>query len=132
MTREELLQGYWDLVKRLYAPEAFFDRYFKVYESADYLRRRAEICKKAGQGKRLPTLAYGMVLLWSLFWALVRDRSVMAVGTVYIKYFFTRNIKHRPDIVGFAQFMNRCVTHWHFYKFTREARAGRLRTYNTL
>ena len=27
--------------------------------------------------------------------------------------------------------MNRCVTHWHFYKFTREAIAGRLRTYNS-
>jgi hypothetical protein len=35
-------------------------------------------------------------------------------------------------IVGFAQFMNRCVTHWHFYKFTREATAGRLRAYNTI
>jgi hypothetical protein len=35
-------------------------------------------------------------------------------------------------IVGFAQFMNRCVTHWHFYKFTREATSGRLRAYNTI
>ena len=35
-------------------------------------------------------------------------------------------------IVGFAQFMSRCVTHWHFYKFTREAIAGRLRAYNTI
>ena len=31
MTREELQRGYWDLVKRLYTPEAFFDRYFRVY-----------------------------------------------------------------------------------------------------
>jgi len=132
MTREELRQGYWDLVRRLYTPEAFFDRYFKVYESPAFLQRRAEICRKAGQGKRLPTLAYGLVLLWSLFWALLRDGSLLSVGTVYVKYFFTRNIRHRRDIVGFAQYMNRCVTHWHFYKFTREAIAGRLRTYNTL
>jgi hypothetical protein len=27
--------------------------------------------------------------------------------------------------------MNRCVTHWHFYKFTREMIAGRLRAYNS-
>jgi radical SAM superfamily enzyme YgiQ (UPF0313 family) len=132
MTREELRQGYWDLVRRLYTPEAFFDRYFKVYESPAFLQRRAEICRKAGQGKRLPTLAYGLVLLWSLFWALLRDGSLLSVGTVYVKYFFTRNIRHRRDIGGFAQYMNRCVTHWHFYKFTREAIAGRLRTYNTL
>jgi radical SAM superfamily enzyme YgiQ (UPF0313 family) len=132
MTRDELRQGYWDLVKRVYSPEAFLDRHFKIYESPAYVKRRAEICRKAGQGNRLPALAYGLALLWSLFWALFRDGSLRSVGTVYVKYFFTRSLKHRPDIVGFAQFMNRCVTHWHFYKFTREAIAGRLRTYNTL
>ena len=132
MTRDELRKGYWDLVKRLYTPEAFLERYFKVYESPEYLKRRAEICRKAGEGKSLPTLAYGLALLWSLFWALVRDGSLFTVGRVYPKYFFTRNLRHRRDIVGFAQFMNRCVTHWHFYKFTRELTAGRLRAYNTV
>ena len=131
MSRDELRQGYWDLVKRLYTPEAFLERYFKVYESPEYLKRRAEICRKAGEGKRLPTLRYGLALLWSLFWALWRDGSLTTVGKVYLKYFFTRNVKYRGDIVGFAQYMNRCVTHWHFYKFTREAIAGKLRTYNT-
>jgi radical SAM superfamily enzyme YgiQ (UPF0313 family) len=132
MTHAELRQGYWDLVKRLYTPEAFLERYFKIYESPTYVERRAEICRKAGQGNRLSTLAYGLMLLWSLFWTLLRDGSLGSVGTVYLKYFFTRSIKHRPGIVGFAQYVNRCVTHWHFYKFTREAIAGRLRTYNTL
>ncbi len=131
MSRDELRPGYWDLVKRLYTPEAFFDRYFKVYESPEYLQRRAEICSKAGEGKRLPTLVYGLALLWSLSWALLRDGSLTSVGSVYLKYFFTRNMRYRQDIVGFAQYMNRCVAHWHFYKFTREAIAGRLRTYNT-
>jgi len=132
MTRRELRQGYWDLVKRLYAPEAYLDRYFKVYESAEYLQRRADICRKAGEGKRLPTLAYALSLLWSLFWTLFWDGSLISLGRVYARYFFTRNLKHRRDIVGFAQFLNRCVTHWHFYKFTRELTAGRLRAYNTL
>ena len=132
MSRNELRQGYWDLVKRLYSPEAFLDRYFKVFQSPEYLRRRAEICRKAGEGKRLPTLGYGLVLLWSLFWTLVRDGSLISVGKVYLKYFFLHNIRHRPDIIGFAQFMNRCVTHWHFYRFTREMTAGKLRTYNTV
>lgn len=131
MTRDELRQGYWDLVKRLYSPEAFFDRYFKVYESPEYLERRAAICRKAGEGKLLPTLGYGLMLFWSLFWALARDGSIGTVGLVYTRYFFTRNLRYRRDIVGFAQFMNRCVTHWHFYKFTREAIAGRLKTYNS-
>ena len=81
MSREELRQGYWDLVSRLYTPEAFLDRYFKVYESPEYLQRRAAICKKAGEGKHWPTLGYGLALLWSLFWALLRDGSLTSVGT---------------------------------------------------
>ncbi len=131
MSRDELRQGYWDLVQRLYTPEAFFDRYFQVYRFAEFHRRRAEICRKAGEGKRLPTLAYGLALLWSLGWALWRDRSLRSVGWIYLKYFLTRNLKYRRDLVGFAQFMNRCVTHWHFYRFTREAVSGRLRTYSS-
>ncbi len=83
MTRDELRHGYWDLVRRLYSPEAYLDRYFKVFESPEYLERRAEICRKAGEGKRLPTLGYGLALLWSLFWALLRDGSLWSVGGVY-------------------------------------------------
>jgi radical SAM superfamily enzyme YgiQ (UPF0313 family) len=131
MNREELRDGYWNLVKRLYAPEAFLERYFKIFEYDGYLQRRAEICRKAGEGKSLPTLGYGLILLWSLFWALFRDGSLFSVGKVYGKYYFTRNRKNDRGIIGFARYMNRCVTHWHFYKFTREATSGRLRTYNS-
>ncbi len=131
MTREELREGYWNLVKRLYAPEAFLERYFKTFEFAGYLERRAEICRKAGEGKSLPTLGYGLILLWSLFWALARDGSLFSVGRVYVKNYFFRNLRYGRGIIGFAQYMNRCVTHWHFYKFTREATSGRLRTYNS-
>jgi len=131
MSREELREGYWNLVKRLYAPEAFLDRYFKIFEREDYLRRRAEICRRAGEGKSLPTLGYGLILLLSLFRALLRDGSLFSLGSIYVKNYFSRNRKHGRGIIAFAQYMNRCVTHWHFYKFTREATAGRLRTYNS-
>ena len=132
MTRDELRQGYWDLVTRLYSPEAYLERFFKVCQSREYMDRRAAICRKAGEGKSLPTLGYGLALLWTLFWALQADGSLARVGTVYARFFFTQKVLWRRGIVGFAQFMNRCVTHWHFYKFTREATAGRLRAYNTI
>ena len=132
MTRDELRNGYWDLVTRLYTPEAYLERYFKVCESKEYLERRAAICRKAGEGKSLPTLGYGLTLLWTLFWALTRDGSLRKVGAVYARFFFAKKILSQRGIIGFAQFMNRCVTHWHFYKFTREATAGRLRAYNTV
>jgi radical SAM superfamily enzyme YgiQ (UPF0313 family) len=132
MTREELRANYWELVGRLYTPEAFFERYFSVYKNyPEFERKRAEICEKAGEGKMLPTLGYGLISLWKLAKALIRDGSLRSVGRTYWRYFWRDNRKHRPGVIGFAQFMNRCVTHWHFYIFTRETRAGRLRTYNS-
>jgi radical SAM superfamily enzyme YgiQ (UPF0313 family) len=132
MTRDELRDGYWNLLKRLYSAEAYLDRSCRVYESESYVARRAEICRRANEGRRLPTLAYGLMLLWTLCGALLRDGSLFSVGGVYAKYLFSSRILGRRGVVGFAQFMNRCVTHWHFYKFTREATAGRLRAYNTI
>jgi radical SAM superfamily enzyme YgiQ (UPF0313 family) len=132
MTRDELREGYWNLLKRLYTPEAYLDRSRRVYESKTYVERRAEICRKANEGRQLPTLAYGLMLFWSLCGALLRDGSFFAVGGVYARSFFSRKPRGRRGVIGFAQFMNRCVTHWHFYKFTREATAGRLRAYNTI
>jgi radical SAM superfamily enzyme YgiQ (UPF0313 family) len=131
MTREELRQGYWDLVGRLYTPQAYLERYLRVFQFPEYLRRRAEICRRAGEGKKLPTLGYGLILLWSLGWALWRAGALTSVGRVYVNYFCRRYLKYRRDIIGFAQYMNRCVTHWHFYQFTREVVAGRIKTYNS-
>ena len=131
MTSAELKQGYWDLLNRLYAPRAFLDRSFKVAQFPEFRRKRAEICNKAGEGKRIRTLSYGMILLWNLFWALLKDRSLTKIGSVYVRYFFGRSLRYRSDIIGFAQFMNTCVTHWHFYKYTREGTNGNLRLFNS-
>ncbi len=62
MTPQELQQGYWELLKRLYEPQAFFDRYFQVNAYPDFKRRRAEISIRANEGKALPTLVYGLAV----------------------------------------------------------------------
>jgi len=130
MTAAELQAGYWDLVKRLYSPGHFLERYFKSFELPEYLRRRAEISTKASEGKLVPTLGYGLILLWNLFFELRREGALRDVGSVYLRY-FRHSLRHRADAIGFAQYMNRCVTHWHFYKFIREATSGRLRRWNS-
>jgi radical SAM superfamily enzyme YgiQ (UPF0313 family) len=132
MSPAELRTGYWDLLNRLYTPENFMDRYFRQFLQPEFFRRRAEIAAKtAGSHNALKTLLYGILLTWNLFWTLLRDRSLRKIGRVYLHYFFEHSKRYQRGIVGFAQFMNRCVTHWHFYKFTREATAGRLRLFNS-
>jgi hypothetical protein len=102
-----------------------------VYRFPEYHEKRAEISRKASEGKLIPTLAYGIGMAASLATALIKDGSLSTIGKTYAKYFVKENLPRRRDAIGFAQFVNRCVTHWHFYKFTREARAGKLRTYNS-
>ena len=111
--------------------EAFLDRYFHGYGYPSYHRKRAEISRKASEGKFLPTLAYGLILLGKLTRTLWQDGSLGSLGGVYLKKFFTDNLRYRRDVIGFAQYMNRCVTHWHFYRFTREASSGKLRLFSS-
>lgn len=130
MTREELISNYWDLVERLYRPEAFLERYLHSYQYPEYHKRRAEMCDKAKEGKFLPTAGYAMILFKNLLWTLVKDGSLRKLAPTYLRY-YRKARKYRKDTIGLAQFLNRCVTHFHFYRFTREARTGKLRTYNS-
>ena len=130
MSREELISNYWDLVERLYRPEAFLERYLHSYRLPEYHARRAAMCDKAKEGKFLPTLGYAGILLKNLTWTLLRDGSFKKLAPTYLRY-YRKSRKYRRDLIGLAQFLNRCVTHFHFYRFTREARSGQLRTYNS-
>jgi radical SAM superfamily enzyme YgiQ (UPF0313 family) len=131
MTPDELQQGYWKLLNRLYSPQAFLERYFTIYQYPEFRRRRAAIFEKAKENKALKALTYGLILAWNLFWALFKDGSLKKIGSVYLRYFFDHSRRYRGGIFGFAQFMNRCVTHWHFWKFTQEGTAGKLRLFNS-
>ena len=83
------------------------------------------------ENKAMQAFGYGLILAWKLFWALLKDGSLQQVGSVYLHYFFKQMRRYQRGVFGFAQFMNRCVTHWHFYRFTREGTAGRLRLFNS-
>src|ERR1043166_7261431 len=131
MTPAELQGGYWELLKRLYTPHAFLDRYFKIYRYPEFRQRRAQMFARANENKALQALASGLIAGWNLFWALFKDGSLRKVGLVYLRYFLEHSRRYQSGVFGFAQFINRCVTHWHFYKFTREVTAGKLRLFNS-
>jgi radical SAM superfamily enzyme YgiQ (UPF0313 family) len=131
MTPERLKSGYWDLLRRLYAPEAFLERYFKIYEYPEFRQRRAAIVATTKEHKVLRTLVYGLILTWNLFRTLVKYKSLKTVGTVYWRYFWEHRRRYQKGITGYTQFVNRCVAHWHFWKFTEEGTNGRLRMFNS-
>ena len=117
--------------RRLYTPEAFLERYFKIYEYPEFRQRRAAIVAKTKEHKVLRTLVYGLILTWNLFRTLVKYKSLKTVGTVYWRYFWEHRRRYQKGITGYTQFVNRCVAHWHFWKFTEEGTNGRLRMFNS-
>ena len=131
MSPERLRQGYWDLLRRLYGPEAFLNRYFKIFQSPQFRQRRAAMVAKANEIHTGRTIAYGVILAWNLFWTLFEHRSLNSVGRVYLRYLVTHSLYYQRSLTGVVQFINRCVTHWHFYRFTCEATAGKLRMFNS-
>lgn len=131
MTPERLQTGYWDLLRRVYAPEAFLERYFKIYQYPEFRQRRATIIVKANERKILRTLIYGSILTWNLFRALIKDKRLKTVGAVYWRFFWEHRRLYQKGVTGFAQFVNRCVAHWHFWKFTEEGTNGKLRLFNS-
>jgi radical SAM superfamily enzyme YgiQ (UPF0313 family) len=131
MTVDELQQGYWGLLERVYAPQAFFDRYFRIYQYPEFRRRRLEMIRRANENKKARAMVYGIILTWRLFWTLFRDGSLKKVGRVYCRNYVEQKRRYQRGVFGFAQFINRCVAHWHFYKFTREGTTGRLRLFNS-
>ncbi len=132
MSREDLKSNYLDLVGRLYAPEAFLERYTKTLQNREFLNRRAEVREKTGQGRALRNMAFGLVLVRNLFRVLRREGLLGRVGSVYVRYFFDRRCRHSWNIIEFSAFMDLCVTHWHFYKLHMESRAGNLRKYTII
>ena len=59
MTPAELQQGYWQLLKRLYTPQAFLDRYFRIINIPNFAvgalkcsptRRKTKPCKPSATG----------------------------------------------------------------------------------
>jgi radical SAM superfamily enzyme YgiQ (UPF0313 family) len=131
MTREELQRGYWSLLKELYTPQAFLDRYFMVFHRPEFRARRSAITSKSQENRTLRSAIYGTILVWKLFWTLCRHRRLKEVGLPYLRYLVTHTLHYQRSIGGVVQFINRCVTHWHFYRFTSEGTAGKLRLFNS-
>src|SRR5262249_52511788 len=73
MTPSELQEGYWKLLNRVYAPQAFFERYFRSYHYPEFRQRRQEILRKANENRKAKAMVYAVILVWNLVCALLKD-----------------------------------------------------------
>jgi radical SAM superfamily enzyme YgiQ (UPF0313 family) len=127
MSRETLMDGYINLMKRLYEPETFFDRLFRGYGSQHFRKVRAVQDQKSGRTSRMRQLKMsvgGAILAGRLARALAKAGLLNSVGRAYAKIWFEKNRPLGREAIPFGSFVDLCLAHWHFYNIAHGPRRG--------
>ncbi|MGA2185823.1 MAG: radical SAM protein [Bryobacteraceae bacterium] len=124
MSRETLKRGYEKLLRRLYEPEAYFDRLFRGYRGSPAFRRRraimdAAVLPQQTVASKLVRTAGGLTQAFRLALTLARARLLRRLGGAYLEVWFRENLPLGRDALPFCMFVHLCVIHWHFYNVIR-------------
>ncbi|WP_246525766.1 radical SAM protein [Thalassovita aquimarina] len=123
MDQDQLLEGYDDLVMRLFDPDAYWQRLLDGYAgSPEYRRKRAAFARD-----NLPRQTAAAVLAGTL--AALGSASRLAAhiltqerGARVLRSYLRHYRKNRGlgrDAIPLTAFVNLCTEHWHFYQMAR-------------
>ncbi|QSX77450.1 radical SAM protein [Agrilutibacter solisilvae] len=119
MSRAALKAGFDDLLRRLYAPEAYFERLFAGYAGSAPFRRLALTRNPRGVGARLRSWLAAARQGIALGRAMARDGQLWRLVGSYAGAWQRYNRPLRDEAIPFASFIGLCVVHWHYYKLSR-------------
>jgi hypothetical protein len=132
MSREEMRDGWLDLMDRLYDAENYFERFDDLFIKARlplasakmrWLRRHKPLAYLKNQSLTIMAALVMLVRLWT-------DPSTKPFRPVYAKYLRKLLASGRPPRYLF-QFAWKCVLHTHFATMTRKMVRGESRLVNT-
>ncbi len=131
MSRAELKSGSLALLQRLYQPDNFLDRIFAGYfGQQDFKQNRDKILNSIRRKYGIKNQIYGFLMLvitgYRLTRTLWQEGCFRTIGSVYITRYFSQALKHGSKRMSAREYLSLCVTHWHFYKFSKEAGRGAL------
>lgn len=124
MTREVLKSSHRDLTRRLYEPNAYFERLFRGYSSSPAFRQRRAAQDALSTPPRIAaahlraTMA-GLTQALRLARAAARARLLRKLCGAYVAAWFRYNRPLGREAVPFCAFVSVCVTHWHLYNVSR-------------
>jgi radical SAM superfamily enzyme YgiQ (UPF0313 family) len=131
MSRETLKQGYGLLMRRLYAPEAYFERLFQGLASSPAFRHRRAALEadiRAARPGRRPARWLGALAAvrqgTQLWRSLARSGLRRQVGGAYLRAWFRHNAALGAHGLPLGTFVGLCVIHWHFFNIARLPRTG--------
>lgn len=131
MSRQELAEGFVELLRQTFEPDAYFDRMDDLYISRRFYDHAESV--------RVPNIPRWLqfkylVISWSFTtWLLVRlclsiDES--GLRRFYLKR-LVRYIGKRPYPMRVLDYVMESVCHYHFYRFSQDMAHGRTRITNT-
>ncbi|MEI9417388.1 radical SAM protein [Mesorhizobium sp. Cs1321R2N1] len=124
MTRDVLKTGYDRLVRRLYEPEAYFDRLVDGYAGSPGFRRSrasqaARIGRKRSGMGRLAELTGAFLMAARLAGTLIAKQHAISLGSAYVRHWRRNRRLCGREAIPFASFVLLCADHWHFYTISQ-------------
>lgn len=116
MSRETLRAGFRSLLRRLYEPEAYFERLFNGYMWSASLRRRTRAMRSTRKGA-VPRNTWKMALM--LARAAWRAGHFRYLAESYVRILFKRNRPLGDEAIPLAIFLSLCIFHWHYFMSSR-------------
>jgi hypothetical protein len=135
MSREILKQRYTELNRRLYTPEAFFERLFRGYGRSIAFRKRhrqRKFRQKRTQRHLIAGAYASLVMIWRLSSAIARANVLGTLGRAYLKAYMVHNKPFGRDAMPVPEFLAVCAQHWHLFKLGADKRSywGRAGTHS--
>jgi hypothetical protein len=130
MSREALKAGYEGLLRRLYEPEAFFERFYAGYRGSPGFRARrraidALATPRQGVLQKAKAWLGALQLGWRLLGALAHRQLLRRLGGAYAKAYVWQNLACGRDALPLTAFVWTCLRHWHYYNIvTAPKRSG--------
>ncbi|HMC66393.1 MAG TPA: radical SAM protein [Gemmataceae bacterium] len=131
MSREELRDGYMEVMKDLYDPNAYFDRVEDLYlaQRIPYASGRARYWRRH-PWNRLKTQTRNLLTAAGLF-----TRLMMSVPDATLRRQYRRRLwrllKARPDPGLFVLYLLKCAMHYHSHTMARQMASGSARLVNS-
>lgn len=125
MSRAQLAQGFIDLLRDTYEPQAYFDRLDDLY-----IRRRFYDYAEAVREKYIPAWVRIKYLCQSLAWTTgMYARLMWKMDDWKLRRYYVKRLlnylQNRPHPMRLLDYVMESMCHYHFYRFSQDMAKGR-------
>ena len=120
MSRQELKDGHMALMKRVYAPDHFFERILASYRRYPQFKQiRSRINRRTKTGRILRRHTLTLIIVCRLFLRVHKEGYARVLIPAYWRA-WRQNQRIGKGAIPASGFVDLCLKHWHVYKLAHE------------